>query len=146
MTRTAGFLLDTCVVSELVRKVPDANVLSWMDAIRDEPQYLSVLTIGEIQKGIDRLNDSARRVRLLGWFETAIVRPFADSILPVDAAVARRWGTLCAEAERLGRPRPVIDSLLAATAIRYNLVLATRNTSDFDGLPVRLVNPFLPQR
>jgi toxin FitB len=104
--------------------------------------YLSVLTLGEIRKGAEALTDSGRRTVLNQWLERELPVFFAERLLPIDGAVAHQWGQLLAEA---GRSLPAIDSLLAATALHYNLALVTRNLKDFDGLPVQALNPWEAQ-
>jgi toxin FitB len=98
-----------------------------------------VLTLGEIRKGLEGVSDEARRQTLLDWLETDLPTFFTGRVLPVDAAVADRWGRLVATA---GRPLPAIDSLLAATALEHDLVLVTRNAKDFAGLPIDIFNPW----
>jgi predicted nucleic acid-binding protein len=150
-------LLDMCVVSELVRPAPDPRVLAWFETAPEDGLYLSVLTLGELQRGADLLDDAAlpmgargpsgsasqpaRRARVQAWVD-GLARTFADRLLPVDDTVAVRWGRLTAQARRAGRTRPAVDSLLAATALRHDLTLATRNLADFEGTGVRLVNPW----
>ncbi|RZI64509.1 MAG: type II toxin-antitoxin system VapC family toxin [Variovorax sp.] len=134
-----SYLIDANVLSELRRKVPDANVVAWFAKRPPVTLYLSVLTLGEIRKGIEGATDTARRQALTDWLETDLPLFFTGRVLDVDAAVADRWGRLVAGA---GRPLPAIDSLLAATALAHDLVLVTRNTKDFAGLPVRVFNPW----
>lgn len=134
-----SYLLDTNVLSELRRKMPDAKVVDWFSKRPSASLYLSVLTLGEIRKGIEACGDAAKRQTLLDWLETDLPLFFAGRILPIDAAVAERWGRLTAAA---GRPLPAIDSLIAATAIEHDLTLVTRNVKDFDGLSVELFNPW----
>lgn len=133
------YLIDTNVLSELRRREPDPRVAAWIEARPRQLQYLSVLTLGEIRKGIERLENSSRRTELLDWLEMELPRWFAGRLLDVDAATAHRWGRLTAVA---GRPLPAIDGLLAATALHRDLTLVTRNTRDFEGLGVRLINPW----
>ena len=135
----AGWLVDTNVISELRRRDPDANVRAWFAQRPATELYLSVLTLGEIRKGVEALTDSGRRTVLSEWLERELPVFFADRLLPIDAAVAHQWGQLLAEA---GRSLPAIDSLLAATALHHNLVLVTRNLKDFAGLPVQVLNPW----
>jgi len=123
------FLLDTCVISELVELRPDKNVLRWIDSIDERKLFLSVLTVGELEKGIAKLQESPRKSDLREWLEHDLVERFSVRILPVDAAVAVAWGRLQGEAERVGGKLPVIDSLLAATAEIHRLTLATRNVA-----------------
>lgn len=124
-----GVLLDTNVVSETVRKMPDAKVIEWLDSLDASQLHVSVLTLGELHKGVLALTDARRRARLSQWLDTTLPAWFGDRVLAVDGAVALRWAELLAAA---GRPLPAIDSLLAATALRHGLVLATRNVRDFD--------------
>lgn len=134
-----SYLLDTNVLSELRRKLPDPGVARW---IRDRPAstlYLSVLTLGELRKGVEAMADASRRLTLLDWLETELPAFFAGRILPVDAAVADRWGRMLAQA---GRPVAAIDSLLAATAQRHGLILVTRNVRDVADLGVQVLNPW----
>ena len=134
-----SYLLDTNVLSELRRKLPDARVVHWFSQRPATTLYLSVLTLGEIRKGIEVLPDPARRLTLLDWLETRLPAFFAGRILPIDAAVADRWGRMVAQA---GRPVPAIDSLLAATAEQHGLTLVTRNLRDVKGLAVQVINPW----
>jgi toxin FitB len=134
-----SYLIDTNVLSELRRKVPDPAVASWFADRPASTLYLSVLTLGELRKGVERLADPARRLALLDWLETELPAFFAGRVLAVDAAVADRWGQLLA---RAGRPVPAIDSLLAATAIHHGLILVTRNVRDIADLGVQMLNPW----
>lgn len=137
-----GYLLDTNCISEAVRVRPDPQVEKWMQAVDQELLYLSVLTLGEIRKGIARLGQGARRTRLETWLGSEVHARFSGRILSIDAAIADRWGWLTAEARRKGQPFPIIDLLLAATAIHHNLTLVTRNTTDFTGNSLSILNPW----
>jgi len=134
-----SYLVDTNVLSELRRKSPDTRVVEWFAKRPAETLYLSVLTLGEIRKGREGVTDAARRQALTDWLETELPLFFTGRLLNVDAAVADRWGRMVAAA---GRPLPVVDSLLAATALTHDLVLVTRNTKDFAGLPVEIFDPW----
>jgi predicted nucleic acid-binding protein len=134
-----SYLLDTNVISELVRPKPDERVVAWFGGVPDEALHLSVLTFGEIRKRVERLTIGARREKLRVWLETELLDWFGDRMLPVDAAVADRWGRLLAE---IGRPVPAIDSLLAATALHHELRFATRNTGDFAFPGLEVVDPW----
>jgi toxin FitB len=134
-----SYLLDTNVVSELRRKAPDANVSEWLRQRPATSLYLSVLTLGEIRKGVDQLVDPVRRLALQDWLQTELPAWFAGRILNVDAKVAACWGGLLA---RAGRPVPAIDSLLAATAQAHGLTLVTRNVRDVADLGVATINPW----
>ena len=135
-----SYLLDTNVISELRRKIPNPAVVDWFAVRPSSSLYLSVLSLGEIRKGVEGVSDEARRLVLLDWLETDLPRFFTGRLLDIDAAVADRWGRLQALAKR---PLPSIDSLLAATALEHDLILVTRTVRDFSGLPVRMVNPWV---
>ncbi len=134
-----SYLVDTNVLSELRRRDPDSNVVRWMSARPSSTLYLSVLTIGELRKGIDALPDGDRKCRLLDWLETDIPAFFSGRILSVDVSVADRWGRLLAQA---GRPLPAVDTLLAATAVDHGLTLVTRNLRDFRHPDLSVIDPW----
>lgn len=134
-----SYLLDTNVISELARRRPSPGVVAWIEAAPDSSLHLSVLTIGEIRKGVELLPPDARRERLRVWLEHELPGWFAHRILPVSLAVAERWGRLLGS---LGRPAAAIDSLLAATALHHELRLVTRNTTDFEFPDLEVVNPW----
>ncbi len=134
-----SYLLDTNVVSELVRPKPNSKVVKWFAYVPDEALHLSVLSLGEIRKGVEKLTASRRRERLRVWLEQDLVDWFGPRLMPVDHAVADRWGILLAQVER---PVPAIDSLLAATALHYALRLVTRNVEDFLFTGLEVINPW----
>jgi toxin FitB len=132
----SGYLLDSNCVSELVKPQPQASVMEWLDATDEAILFLSVLTLGEIRKGVAALPQGKRRTRLETWLEIDLQARFAGRILPIDAAIADRWGSIAAESQRKGKALPVIDGLLAATALHHNLTVVSRNAADFPNLPV----------
>lgn len=136
------YLLDTCVISELVAKQPDSHVLHWIDSVDPDGVYLSVITIGEITKGIEKLPNSKRRQELKDWLENELVIRFQDNLIDLDANVLIRWGQLDARLETNGQKMPAIDSLIGATALEHGLVLVTRNEADFVGTRVEILNPW----
>jgi predicted nucleic acid-binding protein len=136
-----SYLLDTNVLSELRRKMPNSVVLDWMARRPAATLYLSVLTLGELRKGVEGVSDPSRRANLLDWLENELPAFFAGRILAVDAQVADRWGRMVAAA---GRPVPAIDSLIGATAAHYGLSLVTRNARDFTDLGLDVINPWTP--
>jgi predicted nucleic acid-binding protein len=138
-----GFLLDTNVISELIKAKPNGNVVRWIEETDESILFLSVLALGEIRKGIERLSLGRRRGRLESWLDVDLRARFQNRVLPIDSAIAERWGTLSAIAEGKGRPVPVIDGLLAATALHHDLMLVTRNDSDLAGTGVPTLNPWL---
>ena len=136
------YLLDTCVLSELVRSRPDAQVIDWLRRQDSESLYISIVTIGEIEKGIIKRVQDERAAALRKWLHTEILGEFSDRILPVDLRVALEWGRICGEAELIGKKRPAVDALIAATASVNSLKLVTRNISDMTGMGVPVLNPF----
>lgn len=140
----SGFLLDTNCVSELVSPKPEPRVLEWMDAVDEGLLYLSVLTLGEIRKGVAGLAQGKRRTHLETWLEVDLQARFSNRIVPVDSAIADRWGLLASEAKRKGKGLPIIDGLLAATALHHNLTVVSRNAWDFANTPVQVLNPWQP--
>lgn len=134
-----SYLLDTNVLSELRRREASEPVVGWIASRPATTLYLSVLTIGELRKGIEALPEGARKRGLLDWLEAELPGFFAGRVLPLDARVADRWGRLQAQA---GRPLPVIDSLLAATALVHGLTLVSRNLRDFQVPDLQLIDPW----
>jgi predicted nucleic acid-binding protein len=139
-----GFLLDTNCISEVVRIKPDPRVTAWIEAVDESLLCLSVLTLGEIRKGLAALPQGKRRSRLETWLEVELQARFSGRILSIDAAVADRWGLLAAVAKTKGKPLSAIDGLLAATAIHHNLTIVSRNAGDFTNTQVPVVNPWEP--
>lgn len=138
----SGFLLDTNSISEVIRKQPDPHVLEWFEAADESLLYLSVLTLGEIRKGIAGLPQSKRRTHLETWLELELGSRFSGRILPIDSGIADRWGLLAAEAKLKGKSLSAIDGLLAATALHHNLTIVSRNVSDFANTPAAVLNPW----
>ena len=137
-----NYLLDTSAVSEAVKPQPDSAVIEWLTQADEETLFLSVLTIGELEKGIAKLADGKRRTRLHAWVRRDLVARFAGRLLAVDLQVADRWGALVGESERKGVPLPVMDSLIAATCLAHGLTAVTRNHSDFERCGVACFNPW----
>lgn len=138
----SGYLLDTNVVSELTKVQPEPKVVSWFQATSEELLYLSALTIGEIRKGINLLPRSNKRVLLESWLANDLVLRFAGRILEVNLDIAERWGLISAQAKIAGTPLAVIDGLMAATALHYNLTLVTRNIKDVRVAGINILNPW----
>jgi len=134
-----GFLLDTNVISELMKPRPSRNVIAWTDETPEALMHLSVLTIGEVRKAIDLLrDDDPRRVALQSWLDRDVRIRFAGRLLAFDDGVAERWGQLEAIAKKRRLTLPTIDAQLAATALHHGLTFVTRNTADITptGVPV----------
>jgi len=134
-----NYLVDTNVISELVRPKPSANVVQWFDTIPSERIYVSVLTLGEIRKELEKLAKTERHIKLTIWLEVDLPHWFKDRILSIDTSVAHRWGLLQAQ---MKRPLPAIDSLIAATALHHDLTLVTRNLKDFQYPFLSLMDPW----
>ena len=137
----SAFLLDTNVISELLKPKPEPKVTTWIDGTDEELLFLSVLTLGEIRKGVMLLPRSARRTALEAWLSKELLR-FSNRILSVDQEVADQWGHLSSLTSARGVHVGVIDGLLAATAIQHNLTLVTRDTRDVGATGVTLFNPW----
>lgn len=138
----AGFLLDTNVVSELVRPKPAQPVLDWVAAQAPDQLMLSAITIGELTRGIAKLAPGRRRRTLQRWIDVDLEKEFAGRILPFDHGTATVWGHLMGDGDRAGRPRPAIDAQIAATALRHRLAVVTRNSADFAGMGIRSIDPW----
>jgi predicted nucleic acid-binding protein len=134
-----SYLIDTCALSEIVKSKPDRRVIDWFESAPQEALHVSVLTLGEIRKGVEGLPDGRRRTRVAAWLEAELPEWFEDRVLPVDAGVADEWGRLLARARRTVS---AIDSLIAATALRHRLTIVTRNVSDFAFDGIDNVNPW----
>ena len=136
------YLLDTNVISELIAKQPSQRVIDFVANLDEARVHLSVITIGEVQRGIRRLANGARKQSLLAWLEDDLRTRFQDRILPLDTETLLVWGTFMAELEAKGRILSSFDSLIAATALHHRMVLVTRNEKDFAGSGLVIVNPF----
>ena len=134
------YLLDTCVISELVAIQPSEKVIDWIDNIEQESVYLSVITIGEIYKGIEILPESKRKINLQKWLNDELIIRFRGKILLVDTNVMLVWGELTGRLNIEGKRMPAIDSLIAAIAIHNNCSLVTRNEDDFKNVALSIIN------
>ncbi len=134
-----NYLLDTCVLSEFRKKLPEPKVLKWVGSQDEDSLFLSAITIGEIEKGICRMAPSKRKRSLMGWLEDVIYR-YDDRILPLDINILREWGSMSAKIEEKGRVIPAADSFIAATARFHDLVLITRNEKDFIDTNIIVLN------
>ena len=134
-------VLDTCVISETLRPAPEPRVMEWIDSLPEEQVYLPALVLGELEKGVELLPEGDKRAALRMWLEQLRQR-FSGRILSFDEQTALRWGDLAARSQASGRRLPVIDGLLAATALQHNALLATQNGDDFRGTGVEIINPW----
>lgn len=136
-----NYVLDTCVVSELIKPLPAASVVKWLASVPAEQLFLSALTVGELKRGIMKLPDSKKKAQLIAWFET-LLADYQARIVPVDLAVAEAWGTLQAQAEAAGQKMAIIDGYIAATASAHQMMIVTRNEDDFEVCRQDVVNPW----
>ena len=137
-----NYLLDTCLLSELYKPQPNTGVVDWIMRTDENRLLVSALSLGEIQKGIAKLESGKRKTSIQAWLDQDLLQRFNGRILPVDLDTALEWGLFCGISESKGRPVPVIDSLLAVTAIVHNLNVVTRNEGDFESFPLRILNPW----
>jgi predicted nucleic acid-binding protein len=135
-----NYLVDTCAVSELLKPKPAPLVIGWFQSVPQTALCLSVLTLGDIRRGIEKLAEGERRRRVAAWLELELPAWFGDRVLGIDAAVADEWGRLAA---RCNRTMPAMDGLIAATALRHRLTVVTRNVADFAGSGVDVLNPWV---
>ncbi|MGV1097829.1 PIN domain-containing protein [Thiovibrio sp. JS02] len=137
-----NYLLDTCVISELIRKSPSPKVVKWVSKVEETNLFISVLTIGEIHKGIERLPKSKKKDKLHKWVNCDLQERFKNRIINFDLQTATVWGKIQAHSETLGKALPAIDGQIAATGISYGLTVVTRNTTDMEVSGVALLNPW----
>ncbi|MCW5211351.1 type II toxin-antitoxin system VapC family toxin [Desulfobulbus sp. TB] len=136
-----NYLLDTCVISELVKPRPNTAVTDWLARTSADRLFLSSLTIGELKRGITRLPESKKKSSLMMWLET-LLADYGDRILPVDRSVAEAWGIMQAQAEDSGEKMSIIDGYIAATASAYQMTVVTRNEGDFSPSHQAILNPW----
>ncbi len=136
------YLLDTCLISELVKREPNSAVVNWLDKQDEQTLFLSVLNLGELQKGISKLPDGTKKDELQAWVALDLVERFAGRILDIDLETALCWGKLQGEAEQAGEKLPAMDSLIAATAAAHGLIVVTRNVKDIERCGVNVCNPW----
>lgn len=133
------YLLDTCVISELTKPKPNIKLVEWINKTPSESLFLSVITVGEIRKGLSKLPKSKRKERLTVWLNI-LLKEYKERILSINLTVAENWGVIQGNAEKSGIPMSSIDSFLAATAYTHNLTVVTRNEKDFNQIPIK--NPW----
>ncbi len=138
----SGYLVDTNVISEILRRAPDTNVVAWAQRKAKPELFLSVVSIGELRKGVSILPSSARRNDLERSIQDQVPFWFHGRVLPVTQAIAERWGELDSRRQLAGRPLSMPDGLIAATALEHDLTLVTRNVKDFEGLGIIMLNPW----
>jgi len=137
-----SYLLDTNVISELVKPRPDASVVSWLSEVDEDRVFLSVMVLAEIRRGVELMPAGGRRDRLADWLEDELPARFAGRVLAIDQRVADAWGAVMAQAQKAGVPLSTANGFFAATAEVHRLTLVTSNTRDFQRAGVSLVNPW----
>ena len=137
------YLIDTCVISEFVKRKPNDYVRNWFNQQQESHTFISAISIAEIKKGIYKIKPSQleRALKLQNWLDR-LELSFSQRILPINNDVLEQWAQLSASMERLGNTLAVMDSLIAATAHHYDLTIATRNVNDFNALSLKIINPF----
>ncbi len=138
-----SFLLDTNVISEGAKPRPDRGVMDWLATTSEDQLFLSVVSLAELRHGIERMDKGKRRVALDLWLTADLPLRFGDRLLAIDMGTADLWGRTIARAQAAGRPIGAMDAFLAATAEQHQLVLVTRNTTDFQAIGTQLFNPWL---
>jgi toxin FitB len=133
------YLLDTCVISELIKPEPNNDVQLWFSKIPSASLFLSVITIGEIKKGIVKLPISKKKMQLNLWL-TTLIQEYGDRIIPIDLSISETWGQIQGEAEKNGTPISTLDAFIASTALVHKLIVVTRNESDFLPTNVPILN------
>ena len=136
------YLLDTCVISEVIKSKPNKKVIKWLKDQEETNLYLSVLTFGEIEKGIEKSANEERKAKLKLWVEEDLKQRFENRILPIDLKTASKWGEVQGKSEIIGKALPAIDGLIAVTGVINNCVVVTRNTSDMQQSSAELFNPW----
>lgn len=136
------YLLDTCIISALIKPHQNEKVVEWIQEKEENDLFLSVLTIGEIHKGIAKLPESKKKKSLIKWVEEDLKKRFAGRILDINEEIAIQWGEIQGESEKKGKKMPVIDSLIAAAAIKEDLTVVTRNTKDMENSGCKIINPW----
>jgi predicted nucleic acid-binding protein len=137
-----SYLIDTNCISELVKSKPNKNVVQWFTDQNELDLYLSVITFGELRKGVEKLPDSKRKRKLNHWINEDLLHRFKNRTLDITLVEVNKWGEVLAKAEKIGRMLPAIDALIAATALAHNLAVVTRNTKDMEASGVELINPW----
>ncbi|WP_246181030.1 type II toxin-antitoxin system VapC family toxin [Nocardia ninae] len=137
-----GYLLDTNAVSEWIKPRPDPGLIEWLHDADEERMFLSVITIGEIRRGVDRMSNGRRKARLTTWLSDQVTDRFDARLLPIDLGVAQAWGRIRARAEGAGHRVDAVDALIAATAEAHGLAVVTRNEKDFRGTGVQVLCPW----
>ena len=136
------YLLDTCVISEMIKPKPDENVISWLEEQDENSLYLSVLTFGEIEKGIEKASNQIRKQKIRLWVEDDLKKRFEGRIIPISFTIAAEWGKMQGKSKLLGKPLPTMDGLIAVSGLVSQCIVVTRNISDMEQSSAELFNPW----
>ncbi len=136
------YLLDTNIISELIKDNPNENVVSFIKSISEDAFVLSVVTVGEIKFGIENSKSEAKKEELKNWLYNHLLQRFENKIIDIDIETILVWAKTTHKLQTIGKPMPIMDSLIAATCLAKNLILVTRNEKDFNALEIELINPF----
>jgi len=136
------YLLDTNIISEFISKTPNKKVIDYILTLNENDIYLSVITIGEIKAGVEKLANSQKKDKLLYWLENDLLVRFKNRIINIDIEVILQWATVNTQLKQMGKPLPLMDSLIGATTQAKDMILLTRNEKDFQNLDIQIVNPF----
>ena len=136
------YLLDTNIISELIKPTPNSNVVSFLDSLNEDDIFISVITVGEIQFGIQKLPNSKKKEQLLSWLHADLLARFHNKVVDIDVETMLLWGEVSQQLKAKGTPMPIMDLLIAATCLKGNYILITRNEKDFAHLDIAIINPF----
>lgn len=137
-----SYLIDTCCISELIKSTPDKQVVQWFSDHNERDLYLSVITFGELRKGIQKLPSSKKKRQLTHWVKEDLLHRFENRVFNIELDEVNKWADILANAEKMGTPMPAIDALIAATALTHDFAVVTRNTKDMEASGVELINPW----
>ncbi len=138
-----NYLLDTNIISELISKQPSLKVITFIEELDEKNVYLSVMTIGEIKAGIEKLDNGIKKEKLSLWLHNDLLERFRLRIIEIDVNIMLAWGEITQKSKVLGKPLPIIDSIIGATCKAKELLLITRNEKDFQNLDIKIINPFI---
>lgn len=136
------YLLDTNIISELISKQPNQKVIEFLSSIDEKNTYLSVITIGEIKAGIENAKSSEKMNRLSLWLKQDLLKRFQNRIIDINIETMLLWGKISHTLKTIGKPLPIMDSLIATSCVCHDLILVTRNEKDFENLDIKIINPF----
>jgi len=136
------YLLDTNIISELIKKKPDNSVLEFLNNLNENDILLSVITVGEVKYGIENLKNSVKKEELSIWFNDIFFGRFENRIIDIDIEIMLKWGEINSKLKSIGKPLPLMDLIIGSTCIAKNYTLVTRNSKDFKNLDLKIINPF----